>query len=127
MKQMIQRLLLFMMLGFIAESNELKQYNTNTVRPKYPEVLYYVVPDKIIKETLTVGIRARKGRYIAFFNDTKSIIELLEKDPDKFCGISLILQIDAKQMIADGHKIIGNKKGKWFTKEIASQYISVLK
>ena len=127
MKRMIQLLFLFMMLSFIAECNESKYFNAMTKRPKPPEKLYYVVPDKKIKKTLTVGVRAREGKYLVFFNDTQEISDLLDKDPEKFNGISLILQINTKQMIIDGYKIIGNKKGKWFTKMIPSQYISVLK
>ena len=92
-----------------------------------PAVLYYVVKDKWIKQVLTVGVKAREGSYLALFNDTKSIIDLLDTDPDKLKGISLILQINIKQMIEDGYKVIGDKKGKWFTKEIPSKYISVLK
>jgi len=127
MKQTIHQLLLFILLSLVAECTESKQFNTMTVVPKPPEILYYVVPDKYIKKTLTVGIKSREDSYMALFSNTKSIIDLLEKEPDKFRGISLILQIDTKKMIRDGYKIIRDKKGKWLTKEIPSQYISVLK
>ncbi len=96
-------------------------------QPRPPEVLYYIVPDKNLVYILKEGVKSKEGEYLALFNDTESIIDLLDTDPDKFQGMSLILQINIKQMIADGYKVIGNQKGKWFTKEIPSQYISVLK
>ena len=117
--------------GFIRFKQNLLNPKANTqtkqTRPVPPEVLYYVVSDKEIKKTLTKGIQAKQDSYIALFTSTKSIIDLLEKDSDNFHNMSLILEIDTKKMIKDGYAIIQDKIGKWFTKEIESQYISVLK
>jgi len=92
-----------------------------------PEVLYYIVPDDDIEKIMQKGIVAPDEYELKFFKDTESIIDLLEKEPDKFRGISLILQIDIKQMTEDGYEIKQDKTGNWVAQKIPSQYISVLK
>ena len=91
-----------------------------------PEVLY-AISNKEIKKTFIEGLIAPKGYELELFNDTSSIMDLLEKDADMFQNISLVYQIDSKQMVADGYTFIQDKNKKWFTKEIPSKYISVLK
>jgi len=92
-----------------------------------PEVLYLLVPDRAIKKTLTTGVKAKGSSYLRLFNDTKTIGKLLDTDPQKLNGISMILKIDTKQMLKDGYEILKGKKGNWVTKKIPSLYISVLK
>lgn len=88
-----------------------------------PIILYHGTQESNIPSIMKKGLLPMKRQYVHLSND----IETAKKVGDRRKGKTIILSIDAKQMLADGIEFYISDNNVWLVKEINKKYIDIIK
>lgn len=83
-----------------------------------PDILYHGTATRFLESIYKEGLKPMTRRYVHLSLDPETATKVGERH-----GTPTILEVDAKQMLADGYKFLLSRNNVWLTKEVPSKYL----
>ena len=90
-------------------------------QPDPPELLYHGTATRFLPTILEEGLKPMTRQYVHISADPETATEIGMRH-----GKPVVLEIRAKEVTADGHRLYRSSNGVWLAKEVPIKYISVM-
>lgn len=105
------------------QGHTIKNVNIHFKKSIPPTILYHGTKEEFLSSILKKGLLPMERQYVHLSSD----IETAKKVGDRRKGKTIILSIDAKQMLADGIEFYLSENNVWLVKEVNKKYIDIIK
>lgn len=105
------------------QGHTIKNVNIHFKKSIPPTILYHGTKEEFISSIMKKGLLSMERQYVHLSND----IETAKKVGDRRKSKTIILSIDAKQMLADGIEFYISDNNVWLVKEVNKKYIDIIK
>lgn len=85
-----------------------------------PDVLFHGTPERSVASILANGIERRARHHVHLSADPGTATRVGERR-----GRAIILRIDAKRMVSDGHRFFRSENGVWLVDAVPAEYVAV--
>ena len=89
-------------------------------QPEPPEYLYHGTATRFLDTILREGLKPMSRQWVHLSGNQETAVNVGSRH-----GNPIVLRVDAKKFISDGHKLYRSLNGVWQTKEVPAEYLEI--
>lgn len=89
-------------------------------QPEPPELLYHGTATRFLDEIIREGLKPMRRQYVHISSDFETAVNVGSRH-----GQPVVLEIRAKEFVADGNKLFRSANGVWQAEAVAREYFTI--